>query len=148
MIEDKRLCEIIILSKILTKNYQNKINEISKNYGLTNSEAKTLLFFYDNPNCFNAKDFKNNHHVSKSYVSKAIKLLLDKKLIKIIVDNTDKRYQKIEINSNAKKIIKDLIKIRNDFKFNLMKDINEKDLNIFFEVLRKIEKNIMIEKGN
>lgn len=143
MSDEKRMSELIILSKIFTDTYQNIINSIGVKFGLNLGEANTLLFFFDNPDCFNAIDFKNNHHVSKAYVSKAINSLLEKKLIKLIIDDNDKRYQKVEINENALVIINALNKERKDFINSILSKTNEKELDIFFEVLRNVKENII-----
>lgn len=148
MSDEKRMCETIILTKLISEKYQNEITKIIYKFGLNFGEANTLLFFYDNPDCINAKDFRNNHHVSKAYVSKAINSLLDKKLVNIVVDNNDKRYQKIEINENALKILNALNEVRKEVRNSLMKNITEEELSTFFEVLRKIKENIInIEEG-
>lgn len=139
----KKFKEIIPVMKASVGNYERIMTKISKELGLSFSEAHVLLFFNDNNEFINAKDIVFCDNVSKSFVSKAIKSLLEKNYIKIIVDESDKRYQKIILNNNTKDMIKKLECVRVEYKNYLVKDLTNEELEGFFKVLEKIENNIM-----
>jgi len=147
MNNDKKMKEILKTSKYAIDTFNKKVSVIAQKYNINVGEATALLFFYDNPNYLNAKDFVCKENISKAYVSKIINSLLEKKLINI-TENADKRFQNIELNEKSINIIKILIDEREKFSSNILKNIDDKKLNIFFEVLEKVDKNIMeIEKG-
>jgi len=147
MNNDKKMKEILKTSKYAIDTFNKKVSVIAQKYNINVGEATALLFFYDNPNYLNAKDFVCKENISKAYVSKIINSLLEKKLINI-TENADKRFQNIELNEKSINIIKILIDEREKFSSNILKNIDDKKLNIFFEILEKVDKNIMeIEKG-
>ncbi len=146
MYKDKKLIDIIALTKIAKDYYDEKISIVAKKYGLTTPEAYVLLFFYNNPQCFNAIDLVHTRGISKAYVSKAIALLLKKNYIEISLDENDKRFQKIIISNNAIDIINRLETTQQDFFKYFLKDIESNDLEVFFGVLKQIESNIFYLK--
>jgi len=142
--KEKKFKDIIPVIKISLNIYEKLITNTAKQFGLNFGEAQVLLFFYDNDNLINAKDVAYKDKVSKSFVSKTIKNLVEKNYIKIIVDENDKRYQKIELNNNKINVIDKLNKTREDYKNYLVSDLSNKELDIFLKVLDKIENNIIL----
>lgn len=139
---NNEILKLMKVSKIAVDNFHKSIYYDAKKNGISKCEAEVLLFFYENPK-LNAKDAVFNNHVSKAYVSKAISLLLKKNLITIYTDETDRRYQKIIINDNAKKIIDSLINTQQQIINYLIEDINVNELKMFLEVVNKIEDKIL-----
>lgn len=141
--KQRKYKKIIPVMKASVNYYDKIMTKVSKEMDLSFSEAHVLLFFYDNDNLINAKDIVCKDNVSKSFVSKAINLLVEKNYIKIIQDNDDKRFQKIILNDNTKDIINKLDTVRNNYRNNLISNISLEELECFFKVLEKIENNIM-----
>jgi len=143
MRDEVKIWKIVKMAKFSADSFNKRMSKVAEQFGLNSSEIAILMFFYDNPTFSNAKDIVCNKHVSKAYVSKALNLLLEKKLVNIVTDNLDKRYQKITINNSANKIIDKVNIARENYKKEIIKNIDDSELNIFFEVLSKIEQNIM-----
>lgn len=135
--------EIFYFIKTTLDKYNEIICMKATELGLTKGEADVLLFFHINPSLRNAKDLVKRTNVSKAYVSKAMSLLIDKKLIKIVSDKSDKRYQNIKINNSALKIINTLEKEHDIFFKNMLKGLDKNEKEYFIKVLSKIEKNIV-----
>lgn len=138
-----KIMKSLIVGKYIHEKYTEMISNCAKKFNISKCEADILLFFYNNKKYCNAKDVVKLRHVSKSYVSKAISMLLKKGYIKIIPDDKDKRYQEIVVDDSAIKIVRYLKSIQLEFKKSLRKNINENDEKIFFKVLDQIENNIL-----
>ena len=76
-------------------------------------------------------------------MSKAIKFLEERRLIKIINSDTDKRYQHILINSIAYDIVDKLKKVQNKYFLLLKKGISDDEFSIYLKVIGKIAENVM-----
>lgn len=138
-----KIMKYLIIGKYIHNKYSELIINCSKKFNISKCEADILLFFNNNKKYCNAKDAVKLRHVSKSYVSKAINLLLKKGYIKIIPDEKDKRYQEIVIDESVRKIV-DYLKFKQiEFMRILKKDINENDEQIFLKVLDQMENNIL-----
>ena len=110
MNNDKENSKILFYIKMSKELYDIMIEEEAKKCGITKQEAHVLLFFSNNPNFSNATDVVCYRGFSKAYVSKAIKSLEERKFIKIVNSDIDKRYQHILINSIAYDIVDKLKK--------------------------------------
>ena len=138
--ENSKMLFYIKMSKDL---YDSMIEEEARKCGITKQEAHVLLFFSNNPNFSNATDAVCYRVFSKDYVSKAIKFLEERRLIKIINSDTDKRYQHILINSIAYDIVDKLKKVQNKYFLLLKKGISDDEFSIYLKVIGKIAENVM-----
>ena len=138
--ENSKMLFYIKMSKDL---YDSMIEEEARKCGITKQEAHVLLFFSNNPNFSNATDAVCYRGFSKVYVSKAIKFLEERRLIKIINSDTDKRYQHILINSIAYDIVDKLKKVQNKYFLLLKKGISDDEFSIYLKVIGKIAENVM-----
>ena len=138
--ENSKMLFYIKMSKDL---YDSMIEEEARKCGITKQEAHVLLFFSNNPNFSNATDAVCYRGFSKAYVSKAIKSLEERRLIKIINSDTDKRYQHILINSIAYDIVDKLKKVQNKYFLLLKKGISDDEFSIYLKVIGKIAENVM-----
>lgn len=135
--------EVLKVIRLAADYYGKYISVEAKKLGITKGEAYVLLFFSNNPECSNAKDAVFNEKISKAYVSKAIALLLEKKYINLSIDENDKRYQKIVITNKGKEIVEKLNYVQQSFFKTLKSNIELNDFLKFFEVLKRIENNII-----
>lgn len=133
--------EIISLNKYSKKVFDNEINKISKKYNMDISEVLVLLFISKNSNINCACDIVKKHGMSKSYVSKAINSLIEKKYIYLKNNVGDKRIQNIKLLDNSLEIINDIENARIKSEEVLLKNISINNLNKFKEVIDKIVLN-------
>jgi DNA-binding MarR family transcriptional regulator len=134
--------KIIILNKNIKKLFDKSVDDIAKQFDLTKSELFILSIISYDSNVFNSCDIVKQHHFSKAYVSQSITSLKNKRYIKLIKNDNDKRCQKIELLDKSEEIIKCLKKqfLKN---INIIKkDINEKDLILMISIIDKIINNI------
>lgn len=143
---DNNLIDIVKLSRLVGFSYNDTIKVVAERNKLNWFEANTLLVLSNNKDIINAKDVVNFSKVSKAYVSKSINSLLEKKLISIEVDDSDKRKQKIIINKSANKIIDDLKKSEKRYLENLVNNIDVKEIDEFIKLYKLLGDNILNRK--
>ena len=142
-IMDNNLIDIVKLSRLVGCSYNDTIKVVADRNKLNWFEADMLLILSNNKNIINAKDVVNFSKVSKAYVSKSINSLLEKKLISIEVDDSDKRKQKIIINKSANKVIDDLKKSEKKYLENLVNNIDVKEIDKFIKLYKLLGNNIL-----
>ena len=140
---DNNLIDIVKLSRLVGCSYNDTIKVVAERNKLNWFEANTLLVLSNNKDIINAKDVVNFSKVSKAYVSKSINSLLEKKLISIEVDDSDKRKQKIIINKSANKVIDDLKKSEKKYLENLVNNIDVKEVDKFIKLYKLLGNNIL-----
>lgn len=143
---DNNLIDIVKLSRLVGCSYSDTIKVVADRNKLNWFEADMLLILSNNKDIINAKDVVNFSKVSKSYVSKSINSLLEKKLISIEVDDSDKRKQKIIINKSANKVIDDLKKSEKKYLENLVNNIDVKEVDKFIKLYKLLGNNILNRK--
>lgn len=141
------ILEVIKISRLIIEEHNMKILSVSKKYNLSFGEADMLLIFSNNPNVINAKDVVCLSNVSKAYVSKSLNQLVDKKLITVCVDESDKRKQKVIVNDSAKDIVKELNKVETSYLNTLRKNISKESIDTLINVFYKVKDNIIEMKG-
>lgn len=140
------LIDIVKLSRLVGCSYNDIIKVVADRNKLNWFEADMLLILSNNKDIINAKDVVNFSKVSKAYVSKSINSLLEKKLISIEVDDSDKRKQKIIINKSANKVIDDLKKSEKKYLENLVNNIDVKEIDKFIKLYKLLGNNILNRK--
>ena len=143
---DSNLIDIVKLSRLVGCSYNDTIKVVADRNKLNWFEADMLLILSNNKDIINAKDVVNFSKVSKAYVSKSINSLLEKKLISIEVDDSDKRKQKIIINKSANKVIDDLKKSEKKYLENLVNNIDVKEIDKFIKLYKLLGNNILNRK--
>ena len=143
---DNKLMDIVKLSRLVGCSYNDTIKIVADRNKLNWFEADMLLILSNNKDIINAKDVVNFSKVSKAYVSKSINSLLEKKIISIEVDDSDKRKQKIIINKSANKVIDDLNKSEKKYLENLVNNIDVKEIDKFIKLYKLLGNNILNRK--
>ena len=138
----KELSNFVLATNQFSKVYQSFISKVAEKHNLTNIEIDVLLFLANNPSFDTAKDIVNYRHIAKSYVSKAIDLLLKKHLLSSYVDENDRRITHLIINTSASEIINDGRTAQQDFINVLHRNISPEDLNILNSVINQINQNL------
>lgn len=83
--------EVLMATSMFGKLYTKKILEVASKYNMNKVEVDILLFLNNNPQYDTAKDIVEVRGIAKSYVSKSIDKLVEKKLLSLNVDKKDRR---------------------------------------------------------
>ena len=134
--------KLLLFMKKTKIKFDEELTEVAKKMNISKPEADVLLFLSANEQFNRGCDMVEIRGFSKSYVSKGVGKLLQKKYISFKTDAKDRRYQHIILNESAKPLIQEL-KIVEKRVFNkLWEDITEEEKKIFFSVIEKMTQNI------
>lgn len=133
---------LIRFSAIVNKKYESYLDEAILNHGLSQNEARVLLFINSNPENNTAQDISDFRLISKSLVSKSVNELAERNLISIIPDTEDKRVNRLHITEDAKEMVTDLMEGQKLFIDLVEKDFSKKEDSELERLLEKVYKNI------
>lgn len=85
------ISEFLSITNQFNKLYSGSINAVAAGYGMSKVEVDVLLFLHNNPQYDTARDIVEYRHIAKSYVSKAVELLVKRGALLIREDDKDRR---------------------------------------------------------
>lgn len=123
------------------------VKDMPKYPSVTTTQIQIMEYIISRPKkCALQKEFEKVLGLSRATVSSVLITMEKNGLIVRITDNTDNRTKKIVLSSNAQRVFngsKEKIKKIEDI---CLKDITEKDLNTFINVLSKMTENLKEER--
>ena len=123
------------------------VKDMPKYPSVTTTQIQIMEYIISRPKkCALQKEFEKVLGLSRATVSSVLITMEKNGLIVRITDNTDTRTKKIVLSSNAQRVFnssKEKIKKIEDI---CLKDITEKDLNTFINVLSKMTENLKEER--
>ena len=124
------------------------VKDMPKYTSVTTTQIQIMEYIISRPKkCALQKEFEKVLGLSRATVSSVLITMEKNGLIVRITDNTDNRTKKIVLSSNAQRVFnssKEKIKKIEDI---CLKDITEKDLNTFINVLSKMTENLKEERN-
>ena len=132
---------------MIEKAHTESLNKTNIKYGLTPSEGAILLFLSKH-DFDTAKEISEYRSISKSLVSKSINNLLEQGLIKLQVDQNDKRIHRITLTKDSNKIIDELSINDQEFYELLKKGLNPEDIENLQRIMNTIYDNVRKEINN
>ncbi len=119
------------------------LESIKKLENLSGTNGFIIVYIYrNNDKDIFQKDIEREFGITRSTASNIISLMEKKGLIiREKVDN-DARLRKLVLTDLAKEYSKDVLADLKAFDDEIVKDVSKEDLNVFFDVLSKIEKNL------
>ena len=138
--------EFLSITNQFQKTYGGRMNQIALDHNMTKVEIDVLLFLYNNPQYNTAKEIVEFRHIAKSYVSKAVDLLVKRGCLGIKEDASDRRVSRLIIQAEAEDIVRQAKKEQEAVMKLLFRGITEEELNAFENVMRKMAENIKPEK--
>lgn len=124
------------------------VKDMPKYPSVTTTQIQIMEYIINRPKkCALQKEFEKVLGLSRATVSSVLITMEKNGLIVRITDNTDNRTKKIVLSSNAQRVFnssKEKIKKIEDI---CLKDITEKDLNTFINVLSKMTENLKEERN-
>lgn len=138
--------EFLSITNQFQKAYGGRMNQIALDHNMTKVEIDVLLFLYNNPQYNTAKEIVEFRHIAKSYVSKAVDLLVKRGCLGIKEDASDRRVSRLIIQVEAEDIVRQAKKEQEAVMKLLFRGITEEELNAFENVMRKMAENIKPEK--
>ncbi|TDT72322.1 MarR family transcriptional regulator [Hypnocyclicus thermotrophus] len=140
--------------KILTKEISHLSRDIDlylskklEKYKIGSGQFKILINIKKNEGICQDK-LAEKLGIDKTTITKAIKKLIEKKYVKREKNKIDKRYYKLYIGEEGEKIYPEIKNIFNEINIKLMLNFSEKEKEIFFDFIKKINKNLERIKEN
>jgi DNA-binding MarR family transcriptional regulator len=119
-----------------------QFNEIKKKYDLKKVEIEVLFFLSKCGNENTPTDITRRLNLNRGHVSQAIDLLLKRQLIAAVADVQDRRCMHYTITTNAVAIIDEIANVKKRMDEQILKDISEKELELYKKISDKMIKNI------
>lgn len=128
------------------RTYSHLCQTVMQKYNITKCELDILLFLYNNPDLDTAKDIVEKRGIVKSHASMGIEKLIQKQYLETLRDEKDKRKYHLHLLKKANPIIKDGLKVQEEFNYQMFQGISEKDEKTFHHVLEQIYQNLKEDK--
>lgn len=134
--------EFLMFVGAITEMYDKYLGKAAEETGLTKPEANILSFFSCNPDFDSPVHAVRYGRYSKSYVSKAMDLLLSKDYIKFKRDTEDRRFIHVEITPRAMPAVKILRETQDKFKGKVISGLTEEEKALVLKVFAKMADNV------
>lgn len=136
--------EYLRVSNQMRDYYAKKIKNEFTEYNFSPNEISILIVLKNNPSITTSTQLKVVLSVSKALVSRSVDALEKKGLVQVETDSNDKRISHIVLTKKSSPIIGLIDEKIQLFNENLFKDIDEKEMKIFKDVLDKLR--IQVER--
>ena len=137
--------EVLMATSMFGKLYTKKILEVASKYNMNKVEVDILLFLNNNPQYDTAKDIVEVRGIAKSYVSKSIDKLVEKKLLSLNVDKKDRRIIHLKVESSANTVIKEALEAQKKYVDTIYNGISKEEEEVLKEIVNKMLSNIKRE---
>ena len=137
--------DVLMATSMFGKLYTKKILEVASKYNMNKVEVDILLFLNNNPQYDTAKDIVEVRGIAKSYVSKSIDKLVEKKLLSLNVDKKDRRIIHLKVESSANTVIKEALEAQKNYVDTVYNGISKEEKDILKPIIYKMIKNIKEE---
>ena len=123
------------------------VKDMPKYPSVTTTQIQIMEYIISRPKkCALQKEFEKVLGLSRATVSSVLITMEKNGLIVRITDNTDTRTKKIVLSSNAQRVFNSSKEKIKKIEYICLKDITEKDLNTFINVLSKMTENLKEER--
>ncbi len=150
MKDNKVLYEIKSLEKMLVRELINNSDIKDKENLLpTPTQCQIIEYILNNKNKdIYQKDLEKILNLRRATVSGVLHTMEKNGLIKRLTDESDTRTKKIILNEKIPKRFDEYSKKIKKIENNIIKDISNKDLEIFLKVISQMKENIKKKEGN
>lgn len=138
--------EFLTLMNQFKKIYDDRMNRVAAEYDMSKIEVDVLLFLFNNPQFHTAKEIVEFRHIAKSYVSKAIDLLVKRGYLTVEEDKKDRRVSQLSIKKNASDVICQAKAVQESIMQVLFKGITQEERRAFEGMVQKMAENMKMSR--
>ena len=120
----------------------DNLDSIKKLDNISGTNGFIIVFIYKSKEDVYQKDIEREFGITRSTASNIISLMEKKNLIIREKVDSDARLKKLILTETAKNYCEDVIKDLDRFENNLTENISDEEIDIFLNVLNKIENNL------
>ena len=141
--------ELLSITNLFNKLYSGSINVVAVEFGMSKVEVDVLLFLHNNPQYDTARDIVEYRHIAKSYVSKAVELLVKRGALSIREDEKDRRISHLEVTKEAAVPLKKALEAQAGVMEKIFRGITEEEKQMFEKILCRMSSNLeTIRRGD
>lgn len=141
--------EFLSITNLFNKLYSGSINVVAVEFGMSKVEVDVLLFLHNNPQYDTARDIVEYRHIAKSYVSKAVELLVKRGALSIREDEKDRRISHLEVTKEAAVPLKKALEAQTGVMEKIFRGITEEEKQMFEKILCRMSSNLeTIRRGD
>ena len=141
--------EFLSITNLFNKLYSGSINVVAAEFGMSKVEVDVLLFLHNNPQYDTARDIVEYRHIAKSYVSKAVELLVKRGALSIREDEKDRRISHLEVTKEAAVPLKKAQEAQVGVMEKIFRGITEEEKQMFEKILCRMSSNLeTIRRGD
>lgn len=135
--------DFLTLAHQFDRYYSQVIGQVAQKYQVSKVEIDVLLYLYNNPGHNTARDIVEFRHIAKSYVSKAVELLVQKGCLATQENQKDRRIVHLTILPQAEHIIKEARKAQDSILVTVGEGITRQEQQIMKDIMQKVSANII-----
>ena len=141
--------EFLSITNLFNKLYSGSINVVAVEFGMSKVEVDVLLFLHNNHQYDTARDIVEYRHIAKSYVSKAVELLVKRGALSIREDEKDRRISHLEVTKEAAVPLKKALVAQAGVMEKIFRGITEEEKQMFEKILCRMSSNLeTIRRGD
>lgn len=141
--------EFLSITNLFNKLYSSSINAAAVEFGMSKVEVDVLLFLHNNPRYDTARDIVEYRHIAKSYVSKAVELLVKRGALLIREDAKDRRISHLEVTKEAALPLEKALEAQAAVMEKIFRGITAEEKQMFEKILCRMSSNLeTIRRGD
>jgi len=134
--------DICLLFKEIFQNIERQKNKSLEQIDLTSIQASVLIYLLNEKEYRNQRDIEKEFNLTNPTVNGILNRLESKGFIERVVSKKDARNKEIHLTDKSLKLNKEMIIKAKEVEKNIVNNINEEELNVFYNVIKKINENI------
>ena len=134
--------KILKMTHQFNRFYSQELGRVADTHKMSRVELDVLLFLHNNPDYDTARDIVEYRLLAKSYVSKAVDLLIRRRFLAAVEDSRDRRILHLTICGAASGILKEALSAQQTIFKTAVKGIPEKELSVMEKVMSQMSENI------
>lgn len=134
--------DFLTLTHDFDRYYGQVIGQVALRYQLSKVEVDVLLFLNNNPGHNTARDIVEYRHIAKSYVSKAVELLVQKGFLSTESDPMDRRITHLKIQPSSYAAIQEAHQAQHMILAAIRTGITDQEQLVMETVIHKIKENL------
>lgn len=134
--------KILLMTHQFNRFYTQELGRVADAHGMSRVELDVLLFLHNNPSYDTARDIVEYRLLAKSYVSKAVDLLIRRHFLDTREDPKDRRIVHLTILSAASGILREALDAQQAIFRTAVEGISREELENMENVMSQMSKNI------
>ena len=133
--------ECFVSRQLYHRYYAQPVAQLLKQQGLSRIELDVMLFLYNNPGYNKAKDIVELRGIAKSYVSKAVELLVQKQLLIAQQDKTDRRQVQLSLTPQGQEIAQQARALQQQLVDQMLEGVSSQELASMRKLIHQLADN-------